>query len=85
MSDCWLIASAALGFAVIGSLCRSRCPWSMDWTLSLPAEKSCRFNLHTLKVAFGRGKAIPHSLYAMSLSVAQVEGDLPGWLLVVPT
>lgn len=52
--------------------------------LSLPAEKSCRFNLHTLKVAFGRGKAIPHSLYAMSLSVAQVEGDQPGWLVVVP-
>lgn len=69
MSDCWLIASAALGSAVIGSLSRSRSLWPMDWTLRVvfACRKSCRFNLHTLKVAFGRGKAIPHSLYVMYL------------------
>lgn len=45
MSDCWLIASAALGSAVIGSLSRSRCPWSMDWT--------------SLRVVFACSKVVP--------------------------
>lgn len=81
MSDCWHQQHLA---AFIGSLLALFCGWIGRSAWSSPAEKSCRFNLHTLKVAFDRAKAIPHSL----LNVRTVcfycwltgTGDLPGWL-----
>lgn len=59
ISSTWLLL---LDLCWLCSRGRSFCGWIGRSAWSSPAEKSCRFNLHTLKVAFDRAKAIPHSL-----------------------